>query len=685
MTRLNIYLLDSFRATLDAKPIAFEYDKVRALLAYLVMESDRPIHREKLATFLWSECTQDAASIGLRQALSKLRKALSSTDENFLLIQGDTIQFNTCSDVWVDAWAFAQVLKEAADHHHRRIQTCSTCAHLMIQACELYKDDFLAWLFIPDSSAFEEWATIQRVRLRTQASESLLHITAYYSSLGDYTQVQVFVDRLLALDPLNEEAHCQKMIALASLGKRSQAIAYFKTFSRQLRDELGLSPSDETLDLVHSIQSGIPIGKPDVENLILSGISLPEKPIVGREVEQAEMQEWLESPDRRLITMSGPGGIGKTRLALEVALSQKASFTHGVVLINLLHFNSTDSFIPAVLDALHFSGTDSQDSELLLCDYFRKKEVLLILDSFDNVINSKSALQRLLECAPRLVVLVTSRVHLNLPEEWIFDLGGLEVPPITVDNEIDVYSAVSLFVQSAKHVKRGFALSPEDRQWVGKICRLVQGMPLAIVLAAPWIRVLSCEEIAHEIQTNLDFLSATGENINHHNTSMRAVFDQSWSMLNEEEQRVLRQLSVFHGGFDRMSAEEVAGASLNNLANLVDQSLLANIYEGRYDSHDLLRQYAYEKLVDAGEMDQTVRNFTLYFLQMAELKENLLRTNEKLLAFTWFIREQSNLLAALQYANNEKLFSNTETSQHLASLLHQDWHRYGVHMWNASV
>ncbi|HSB65023.1 MAG TPA: BTAD domain-containing putative transcriptional regulator, partial [Anaerolineales bacterium] len=435
MARLSIYLLDSFRATLDAKPIAFEYDKVRALLAYLIMESDRPIHREKLAAFLWPERAQEAASNGLRQALSKLRKALSDniSEEPFLIVQGDTIQFNPLCDVWVDAWAFNKLLKDAAGHRHRHIQSCSTCAHLMIQACELYRDDFLAWLFIPDSNAFEEWATIQRVHMRSQASEALLNLTAYHASLEDYIQVQVFTDRLLELDPLSEEAHCQKMIALASLGKRSQAIAYFKTFSRHLHDELGISPSAEICKLVQNIQSGVPVSKPDATNLILSGITIPDKPMAGREAERAEMQAWLESSDRRLITLSGPGGIGKTRLALEVGLSQKATFTHGVVLVNLSQVSSTNSFVPAVLEALHLSASDSQASEMLLFDYFRKREVLLILDSFDYVLESKSILAQLLEYSPELVVLVTSRTHLNLPEEWIFDLGGLEVPPVSVD------------------------------------------------------------------------------------------------------------------------------------------------------------------------------------------------------------------------------------------------------------
>jgi predicted ATPase len=203
-------------------------------------------------------------------------------------------------------------------------------------------------------------------------------------------------------------------------------------------------------------------------------------------------------------------------------------------------------------------------------------------------------------------------------------------------------------------------------------------MPLAIVLSAPWVRVLSCEDIAREIQTNLDFLAvssaASGERIN----SMRAVFDYSWSMLDEAEQRALRRFSVFRGGFDRQAAAEVAGATLENLASLVDQSLLVNVSEQRYDCHDLLRQYMFEKLVEAGEMESIVGRHLLYFSDMAELKERQLGSPEALRAFAWLIREQPNLLAAMQSALSRNSSDADQMAHRLGALLHQDWHRYGI-------
>ncbi|HEU0295647.1 MAG TPA: BTAD domain-containing putative transcriptional regulator [Anaerolineales bacterium] len=607
-----------------------------------------------------------------------------SSEFPFLLIQKETIQFNMRSDIWVDAWAFTKILGEAASHRHRYLKTCSTCAGLLSQACEIYRGDFLQWLSIPESNAFEEWATIRRVQMRSQVSEALLQLATHHAHLGDCARVQVYATRQLELDPLSEEAHYHMMRSLAVLGNRSEAITYFKNFSRLLKDELDITPSTEILNLLQRIQSGIPIHDSDTTNLTLSGISMPDQPMTGREAEFIEIQAWLENPDRRLITLTGPGGIGKTRLALAVALSQHANFLDGVVYVNLAHFSSANSFVPAVLEALHLSAEDSHYSEALLFDYFSKREILLILDDCECVIAHRLILRRLLEHATRLVVLVTSRIRLNLPEEWIFDLGGLEVPPVSAEDEIEAYSAVSLFVQSARRVRRAFELTGEDRHWVAQICRLVQGMPLAIVLSAPWVRVLSCKEIAYEIQTNLDFLAASAPSIGERIMSMRAVFDYSWRMLDEGEQRVFRRLSVFRGGFDRQAALETAGAGLEILANLVDQSLLIHVSEGRYDCHNLLRQYAFEKLVEAGEVESIVRSHFLYFLDMAELKERQLAGAETLQAFAWFIREQPNLLAAMHSALGDKSSDGARVAQRLEALLHQNWHRYGVHLWVGS-
>lgn len=686
MPYLCVYLLGSFRATLDAKPVAFEYGKVKALLAYLIFESNRPVPREKLAALLWPERSEESAHNGLRQALSKLRRALNdnASETPFLLVQNDTIQFNPRSDAWVDAWAFTELLSDSAAHRHRHLKTCSSCARLLWQACEMYGGDFLEWLTIPESILFEEWATVRRVKLRSQASEALLQLANHHAHQGDYATVQVHATRLLELDSLNEQAHCHMMRSLAVFGNRSEALVYFKSFSRLFEDELGISPSAETLDLVQRIQSGIVVDEFETTNLTLSGISAPDQPLIGRTAELVEIQAWLEDPDRRLITLTGPGGIGKTRLALAVALSQHTNFIDGVIFVNLPHFNATTSFVPGLLEALHLSAEDSRASETLLFDYFGKREVLLILDGCECVLKSRLDLQRLLEGAPRLVVLVTSRIRLNLPEEWIFDLGGLEVPPLSTDDEIEAYSAVSLFVQSARRVRREFELTGADRNWVGEICRLVQGMPLAIVLSAPWVRVLSCREIAAEIQTNLDFLTASAPGAGERLTSIRAVFDYSWKMLEKGEQQVFRRLSAFRGGFDRQAALEIAGARLDILANLVDQSLIVNISEGRYDCHDLLRQYAFEKLVEAGEADSIVRAHCFYFLHLAQKKERQLAGAKRLQAFAWFIREQPNLLAALQSASNDPSAAGARAVVLLEALLHQDWHRYGIQLWQVS-
>jgi len=686
MPRLCVYFFGSFRATLDEIPVAFEYGKVKALLAYLIVESERPVPREKLAALLWPERSEESAHNGLRQALSKLRRSLNekTSEVPFLLAQNDTTRFNLESDTWVDYRSFTTLLSESAGHRHRHTHTCSSCALLLRQACTLYQGDFLEWLSVPESLLFEEWATVRRVRLRSRASEALLQLAGYHAHWKDYAAVQTLAAQLLQRDPLSEAAHHYMLQSLAVSGNRSEALAYFKSFSLLLENELGLSPSAKTLDLVYRIQSGADVEDPEANNLTLAGMSMPDQPLIGREVELSDIHAWLEDPDRRLITITGQGGIGKTRLALAVAFSQQANFTDGVIFVNVPHFHAGTSFIPGLLEALHLSAEDSKASEQLLFDYFKGREVLLILDSCEGMLTSRLELQRLLARAPGLVVLVTSRIRLHLPEEWIFDLGGLEVPPVATDDEIEVYSSVSLFLQSARQVRREFTLTGADRRWVGEICRLVKGMPLAIVLSAAWLRVLTCREIAAEVQNNLDFLSASTTGANERVASMRAVFDYSWRMLAGSEKRVFRRLSVFRGGFDRQAALKVAGASLETLADLVDQSLIVTLSEGRYDCHDLLRQYAFEKLEQAGEADTIVRAHFLYFLDVAQQKERQLYDAGKLLAFAWFIREQLNLTAALQSALHDSTPEGAEAAEMLEALLHQDWQRFGIQQWRIS-
>ncbi len=329
-------------------------------------------------------------------------------------------------------------------------------------------------------------------------------------------------------------------------------------------------------------------------------------PFVGREREMAEVARMLADPECRFLTLVGPGGIGKSRLALQVAEHVSGSFGDGVYVVPLSGVRSP-VFIPlAVGDALDFTFTGPRDPKLQVLSYLREKDALLVLDEFDRLMEGADFVTELLGGAPRVKVLVTSRERLVLPGEWLFEVEGLEVPGEAEDP--GEYDSVRLFEVSARRLDSQFALDVGRSRQVARICRLVEGIPLGIELAAGWTRVLSCEEIAEEIGKDIDFLATDRRGVPPRQRGMRATLDGSWELLTEGDRGVLARLSVFSGGFAREAAEEVAGATLPLLLAFRDKSLLQRDAFGRYRMHELLRQYLDERLGQSPEQLEAAKD-----------------------------------------------------------------------------
>ena len=324
-------------------------------------------------------------------------------------------------------------------------------------------------------------------------------------------------------------------------------------------------------------------------------------PLIGREFEIAEVTRLIQDSRCRLLTLTGTGGIGKTRLALEGGIQTQAEFEHGGMFINLAPLTGRDQIVTAIADALGIVLYTASDRSMQLIAHLREKEFVLVLDNFEHLLDQAECVvlpSDLLQGAPLLKLVVTSREPLQLASEWVFDVKGLPVPRGDELDSLASSSAVKLFVQRARQTLTGFELQAADRAAVRQICQLVDGVPLAIELAAGWVRTLTCAEIAREIQSNIGFLTSTSRDITERHRSIRATFDYSWKLLAPEEQLVLRRLTVFQGGFTREAAEQVAGASLPVLSALVSKSLLHRIDSGRYDMHELVRQYSVEYLVN---------------------------------------------------------------------------------------
>jgi predicted ATPase/DNA-binding SARP family transcriptional activator len=619
MPRLALYLLGPPRVELDGEPIHIARRKAVALLAYLALTGGSH-SRDSLATLLWPEYDQSSARANLRRALSLLNRTLG---EGQLTADRETASLNPDAGLWLDVDQFRGLLSGCQDHDHPEVDICSECLDALAQAVDLYQGDFLAGFTLRDSPNFDEWQFFQTEGLQDELAGALERLVRCHSSQGEYEPAIGYARRWLALDPLHEPIHRHLMQLYARSGHRAAALRQYEECVRILDAELGLSPSEETTSLYEQIRTspvdqGEPLfpAPPPQHNL-----PAPSTPFIGRKDELAEIEARLSEPDCRLLTLLGPGGIGKSRLALQVAAdfvsrAQLGRFEHGVYLVSLAPLQSADAIVPTVVEALDFSFYGKGERRGQLLDYVRQKSLLLVMDNFENVLDGARLVTDMLKTAPDLKVMTTSRVQLEVQGECLFQVAGMDFPDGEAPGDVTRYSAVELFLQSARRVQPGFELTADNVAHVSTICRLVQGMPLGILLAAAWVQVLSPAEIAAEIDRSLDFLEIDLRGVPERQRSMRAVFDHSWNLLSEQEREVFQRLSVFRGGFTWRAAEQVAAASLRELMALVGKSFLQRTRTpstplrtgGRYEMHELLRQYAAEKLDAAPAASEAVRD-----------------------------------------------------------------------------
>ncbi|MDQ4078436.1 MAG: tetratricopeptide repeat protein [Chloroflexota bacterium] len=688
MAHLSLSLLGPPHLTLNEQPIThFRYDKVQALLIYLAVEADRAHRRDALAGLLWPDLPERDARVNLRQALLTLRKAIGdhTADPSFLLITRPTLQFNRASDQWLDVTHFTSLLAACESHVHRHPQSCPVCAKQRERALALYRDTFLAGFFLPDSAPFEEWALLKREWLQRLAWEALSHLVAYHERRGAYLEAARYARRQLELEPWQEEVHRTLMRLLILRGARSAALAHYEQCRHILQEELGVEPDEATATLYEEIRDGefdSPVAEKRLSIPALRPHNLPPQLtlFVGREREVGELATHLDSVDQRLITLLGPGGVGKMRLALQVATEQLDAYDHGVFLVALESTGSVDQLVTAIGEAIHCPFTAQAPLKEQLLDHLRDKAMLLVLDNFEHLHQAAPLLVDLLVAAPRVKLLVNSRERLNLKGERLFEVKGLDTPPLTphettlpdqAKEHFECYSAVQLFLQAARRVARDFAPTEVDLSWIARICHRLEGLPLGIELAASWVRLLSCREIAGEMEQSLDFLTTTLQDVPARHRSLRAVLDHSWSLLSCEEQKLLIALSTFRGGFRRDAATQVSDATLPLLASLLDKSLLRRQPTGRYDLHEVVRQYAHDKLQASGTLTLTLDRHLAYFLDLAEEAEQQLRGTEQALWLNRLEEERGNLRAALAWAEES---GKAEALLRLATALYRFWY-----------
>ena len=687
MPHLALSLLGAFEAAAANQRITgFPTDKTRALLAYLALEANRPHQRLSLAGLFWPDMPDEAALNNLRKSLHRLHQTLDSlipagSDELFTVTR-QTIQLNQ-SALTLDVATFQGLLAACEAHPHRHLHVCQPCLSRLVQAVGLYRGELLAGVSLGDAPAFEEWLLIRREALQHQVLVVSYQLTAAYEQRGEYEQAHLYAARQVALDPYREEAHQQMIRSLALSGQRSEALEQYAALRRLLAQELGVEPQPETIALYDKIRAEAQSleSTQDLKELsfkrelqhhtpiLLHYFPVQFTPFVGRETELLQIQELLLDPDCRLLTVIGPGGIGKTRLGIE-AMEQLAAKTRqfasppdqrthipidGIYFFPLAGVASADLLLAALSSGLGLTLQEELDAQTQVLDCLRAKHIWLVLDNFEHLMDGTPLLQDILAAAPQVQVLVTSRHALNVRAEWQFPVEGLSYPLLD-EAAVDAlaYSAVQLFVQTARRFRPGYSVSPDDAEAVIRICRLVQGAPLALEIAAFWMQTYDPGQIAEEISRNVNFLITALKDIPDRHRGMRAVFAHSWDLLTESEQLVMAQVSLFQGGFSLDTALAVTQATSQDIAALLDKSILKRNVEGRYEMHALLRQFAIDKLDTLAQTSALAagarQRHSDYYLNVIADKETALYGGEPRSAVIAVQHRLDNIRQAWQWA-----------------------------------
>ena len=662
MPHLSIALLGSFQVTLDGAPVTgFESAKVRALLAYLAAEAGGAHAREAVAELLWPERPPGAALGDLRHALANLRKVIGdgATQPPYLLVTPTTLQFNRAGAATVDLLDFMALLQQP------NVTPADGEAALALRV-----GAFMDGFALPASPQFEEWIVVMAERVDQLTARALARLADDCAARGDFRQAARWLREQLKLEPWNEDVHQQLILQLAMSGQPTAALRHYDLCRRLLEKELDVTPQPATAALVARIRAGEfgATSTPDppltsTQTAAASTVRLPPRPLVflGRTAELGVVAKHLANPDCRLLTILGPGGMGKTYLATVAAHAQASHFADGAWFVDLAPVQAPDQLPSAILRSLGLPPASHAAAAERLVAHLREQQVLLVLDNFEHLVEGAAQLPSLLHGAPGLKLLVTSRVRLHLHAEWLLALEGLATPPVVTPGAAHGalplapadYPSLSLFLERMRQIDGAFQPTPTAVEQIAAICRLLEGMPLGIELAAGWGRSLSLAEIAQAVRNRLDLFTTPLRDLAPRHRSMYAVFDQSWRLLGARERSLLCQLAVFRGGCTLAAASAVTGATLPELENLVDQSWL-RVQDHRFTLHELMRQYCAEKLAQehgaaTGEQAVAVhRRHCRYFAGATGAEEASL--NWKSDAMTHFRAEFGNLEAAWRWA-----------------------------------
>ena len=611
--------------------------KAIGLLAYLLIESDHAHSREFLLGLLWPDLPTAAAQNNLRVTWAKLQKALGTNDADeqpYLIGDRLALGFNPLSDHDLDVARFHTLIETCRRHPHPDPRACAECAARLTQALDLVRGDFLDEFSLGNCLQFDDWLLMQREHYRMQITSALEQLAAFHERAGHLTEAERTIRRWLEYDLLNEAAYRHLMRVLARADQRSAALDAYETCRRVLATELGLAPAIETVTLAEQIRARAPLESPSTQ----AALPLVLTRFFGRQPESARLVDLLSRRTVRLVTLAGPGGVGKTRLAIEVAHRMAGVFVHDICFVELAGVADGSTVDDAVAAALRLPTNTGRSSTGAIVDYLRDKTVLLVLDNCEHLVKACAGLvQTLSREAEGLTVLATSRIPLHLAEEHVVRLEPFATPDINGAAQLTVadslrFDSIQLFTNRAAQALLHFTLTDANVVAVARICQQLDGIPLAIEIAAAQARALPIEAIAERLDQRFAWLNRrVGETIPRQRT-LQALIDWSYGLLSHQTRSVLRRLAVFAGGWTLEAAEAISAPEepcAEALAELVDHSLVvfgADAERRRYGMHETIRQFAQEQLRGSDvEADVLERHARYYARLVSHTVENRAR------------------------------------------------------------